>query len=98
MTGFLTAMAGVLTAIGVGAVMIGRNWPGPHGRHARRPAPSAPPAVEALDKTAALCATEGRVTVHARLHVARQLICLDCRNPSPDPLALGEPSTVQGEQ
>lgn len=33
MSAYLTAMAGAITAIGVGAVAVGRNWPGTSGRH-----------------------------------------------------------------
>jgi hypothetical protein len=84
---YIAALTGAGTALAVGLVTIARAWPQPTGR--RRARGPALPAVEALEKTAALCATEGRVTLHARTHITRQLICLDCRNPSPDPLQEG---------
>ncbi len=39
MSGFETALAGAITAVGVGAVALGRAWPRPTGRHRapRRP-------------------------------------------------------------
>lgn len=90
MSAFITAMAGSITALGVGAVAVARSWPQGTGRHRARQ--TMPPSVEALEKTAALCSTERRVTVHARTRITRQLICLDCRNPSTDPLAIETPA------
>lgn len=91
MSAFITAMTGAATAVGLGTVGFARAWPLSTGRHrARQPQPQPQPLVrpiEALDKTAALCATERRVTLHARTHITRQFICMDCRNPSPDPTA-----------
>jgi hypothetical protein len=86
-SGFETALAGAITAVGAAAVYLGRNWPGPSGKH-RAPHPSVRPGrpVEAMDKVAARCEVENRVTIHARTHVARQFICMDCLNPSTDPL------------
>lgn len=33
MSAYLTALAGAMTAVGVAAVAVGRNWPGTTGRH-----------------------------------------------------------------
>jgi hypothetical protein len=81
---FVAAMTGAGTTVALGLTLIARSVR-PHGRH-RKPEP---PVLlgPALDRTAALCRTERRVTVHARTHVTRELICMDCHNPSPDPLA-----------
>ena len=87
MSGFEAALAGAITVVGAAAVYLGRNWPGPSGRH-RAPHPSVRPAqpVDVMDKVAALCTTEKRVTLHHRTHVTRSFVCMDCLNPSTDPL------------
>ena len=64
MSGFETALAGAVTAVGVGAIVIARSWPIPTGRH-RAPRPLMRP-VEAMDKTAALCAKGGWSTSRCR--------------------------------
>jgi hypothetical protein len=94
--GFETALAGAVTTVGVCAVILARYWGNPdrepaperkpRGRH-RAPGPARGPQlrpVQAMEQTAALCATEKRVTIHARTRVNRQLICMDCHQPSPD--------------
>ncbi|MGW8719634.1 hypothetical protein ACWGNR_10035 [Streptomyces althioticus] len=93
MSGFETALAGAVTVVGVSAVFFSRAAWGqpdeerkPRGRH-RAPGPARGPElrpVQAMEQTAALCATEKRVTIHARTRVNRQLICMDCHQPSPD--------------
>jgi hypothetical protein len=84
-SGFEAALAGAVTVVGVSAVYLGRKWPGPRGKH-RAPHPSVRPdrPVQAMELTAALCSTQRVVTIHARMRVNRQLICMDCRQPSPD--------------
>ncbi|GGR70822.1 MULTISPECIES: hypothetical protein [Streptomyces] len=85
MSAVAAALGAAITAVGVVSVAIARTWPGSTGRRrAGTPVLVSVEAVEALEKTAALCTTEGRITVHARTRVTRELVCLDCRNPSLD--------------
>jgi hypothetical protein len=86
-TGFEAALAGAITVVGAAAVYLGRNWPGPSGKH-RAPHPSVRPGqpVDVMDKVAALCTTEKRVTLHHRTRVTRQFVCMDCHQESRDPL------------
>jgi hypothetical protein len=59
------------------------------GQHRRRPTLLARP-IEALNRVAALCSTEGRVTLHARTSITKQFICTVCHQPSPDPASYEE--------
>ncbi|MFI1371300.1 hypothetical protein ACH4UY_04720 [Streptomyces longwoodensis] len=90
----ITVGAAAVMAALVGATVLAR-WAvlAPAGRRHRRTGPPLPPPVEALEKVAFRCPAENRVTVHARARIIRQLICLDCRNTTPDPLNTREEAT-----
>ncbi|MFD4257768.1 hypothetical protein ACFWR9_09050 [Streptomyces sp. NPDC058534] len=81
MSQFAAALGGTLTAIGVGAVMVGRSWPAPTGRHRalRAAAPAVLRPVEALDQFEAYCPAEDRPTLQLHLRLGGSL-CTECRN------------------
>ncbi|MFH9403309.1 hypothetical protein ACH4JS_26690 [Streptomyces sp. NPDC017638] len=84
MSALAAALGAAITTVGVVSVAVARTWPGSTGR--RRGGAPLIQSVEALEMLAARCAMEGRITVHARTRVTRELICLDCRNFSSNPL------------
>jgi hypothetical protein len=86
MNDMITVGAASLMSALILATISGRWFvrPEPSAKH-RAPAnrPLLRP-VEALDRTSALCSSQGKVTHHARTHITRQLICMECHSPSPD--------------
>lgn len=87
MSFYLALLAAAALMVGGSAILL-RPEP-TRGRHCRRRVLLARP-VDALEKTSALCSTEGRVTPHARVRITGQFVCIDCRNPSPDPASYEE--------
>jgi hypothetical protein len=81
---FAAALAGAVTAVGVGSVVLARCWPGPTGRH-RAPRRAAETEllrpVDALDRFEAYCPTEDRPTLQIRLRLGGAM-CAECRNPT----------------
>ncbi|MFM9777057.1 hypothetical protein [Streptomyces scabiei] len=90
MSFYLALIAAAALMVGGSAIML-RPEP-TRGRHCRRRVLLARP-VDALERTSALCSTEGRVTSHARVRITGQFICLDCHQPSADPASYEEASS-----
>lgn len=89
MSTLATALAGALTAVGVGSVSLARSWPQPRrGRHraTRQAGKEFVPLdellrpIEALDQFEAHCPIEDRPTLQVRLRLGGAL-CTECRNP-----------------
>ena len=83
MSQFAAALAGAVTAVGVGSVVLARYWPGPTGRHRapRHPETAMLRPVDALDRFEAYCPTEDRPTLQIRLQLGGAM-CAECRNPT----------------
>ncbi|MDX3068438.1 hypothetical protein PV518_40865 [Streptomyces sp. ND04-05B] len=90
MSFYLALIAAAALMVGGSAILL-RPEPA-RGRHCRRRVLLARP-VDALEKTSALCTTEGRVTQHAWMSITGQFICLDCHQPSADPASYEEASS-----
>lgn len=91
MTDYIAALISAAALMVAGIAMIARALTG-SGRHRSpfRQPPLLLRPVDALDRTSALCSTEGRVTPHVRTSITRQFICLDCHQPSTDPAVFEE--------
>ncbi|MFE2457556.1 hypothetical protein [Streptomyces sp. NPDC059402] len=84
MSQFAAAFGAALTTVGVGAVMVARNWPTATGRH-RAPRESAEAEllrpIEALDQFEAYCPAEDRPTLQLHLRLGGS-VCTECHNPT----------------
>lgn len=91
MTDYIAALISAAALMVAGIAMIARAV-APNGRHRSpfRQPPLLQRPVDALERTSALCSTEGRVTSHARVRITGQFVCIDCRNPSRDPASYEE--------
>jgi len=90
MTDYIAALIGA-AALMVGGSMVMLRPSTARGQHRRSVLLGRP--VDALDRVAALCSVEGRVTMHTRVRITKQFICLDCHNPSRDPASFEEASS-----
>ncbi|MEV7793373.1 hypothetical protein AB0O68_15475 [Streptomyces sp. NPDC087512] len=81
MSQFAAALGGAVTAVGVGAVMVARNWPVPTGRRRARHAADTEllRPVEALDQTEAHCPVQDRPTLQLQLATGG-MCCTECRH------------------
>ncbi|KMS79072.1 hypothetical protein ACH49_13515 [Streptomyces leeuwenhoekii] len=93
MSQFAAALAGAITAVGVGAVAVARSWPTASGRH-RAPQRGAEAKllrpVEALDTFEAYCPAEDRPTLQLRLRLGGS-VCTECRLPTTSITTPGDP-------
>ncbi|MFE6408198.1 hypothetical protein ACFVOR_14830 [Streptomyces sp. NPDC057837] len=93
MNQFAAALAGAVTAVGVGSVVLARCWPLPTGRHPA-PRPAADTEVlrpaDAPERFEAHCPAEDRPTLQIRLRPGGAM-CTECRNPTTATTTGGQP-------